>query len=454
MSSPHVGEASLGRPRPRIHFTPGDGWINDPYGIGWVNGRYELYYQAVPGSVTWGPNCHWGHATAPDLVQWSEGPLALAPQDYEVGCWSGSVVHETDPPTIFYTRVAGDDWDLGKVATATLDATTGRWTTRSGDVIVDQPPAHLDVRCFRDPYVFRHGDGWTMLVGAALEGGTAAVLQYHSPDMLTWAYDGILCSRQSDRTDAVWTASMWECPQLFPLGDEWVLLVSVCEAGTLQYVAAAIGGYDGHAFRARTWQRLTYGNCAYAMAAFLDRDGRRCVMSWLREEPQGDEPLAERAGAHSVASTIELDEGGRLVLRPHQDVVALRARALAGHTDGTGTSYEVVDAPVEINAVTRPGLEVTISDDAQSRATLTVGADRDVLVIDRGGYGRETLPLRDSGASVRILLDADILEVFTAGTYGAYRIAPSCSSGTRVVRIDHGGAGSDGQNIVWPLTSR
>ena len=78
--------------------------------------------------MTWGPNCHWGHATSNDLVHWREQPLALTPQDFEVGCWSGSVV-DTDPRTIFYTRVAGENWEIGQVAIATRDAADGSWRT-------------------------------------------------------------------------------------------------------------------------------------------------------------------------------------------------------------------------------------------------------------------------------------------------------------------------------------
>src|SRR3712207_1073106 len=88
------------RPRPRLHFTADAGWINDAYGIAWVDGCYQLYYQYVPGQVVWSPHCQWGHAKSTDLVHWSERPPALLPQDFELGCWSGSVVHTSEPPRI------------------------------------------------------------------------------------------------------------------------------------------------------------------------------------------------------------------------------------------------------------------------------------------------------------------------------------------------------------------
>ena len=75
-------------------------------------------------------------------------------------------------------------------------------------------------------------DGLVLATGAEprrLSGsdGAAAVLQYSSTDLRHWAYDGILCSRRQDPTDDVPTGAIWECPQLFRLGAQWVLIVSV-----------------------------------------------------------------------------------------------------------------------------------------------------------------------------------------------------------------------------------
>jgi beta-fructofuranosidase len=427
------------RPRPRLHFTAQDGWINDPYGIAWFDGRYHLYYQAVPGQVVWGPGCRWGHAESPDLVRWEERPPALVPQEYEVGCWSGSVVHTATPPTILYTRVAGPDLQLGQVATASLDP-SGRWRSTLGDVVVEGPPADLGVLGFRDPFVFAYDEGWVMLMGAGLPQGTAAVLQYRSVDLRSWSYEGILCSRRSDPADDVWTGSLWECPQLFPLGDDWVLVVSVWEADTLHHVAAAVGDYDGRTFRPRSWQQLTYGACAYAMSAFLDRDGRRCVMSWLREEPQPDEALAQRAGAHSVVSTLELDGAGTLVMRPHPALDGLRGEPLAGAVVDGGLRYDVGDSTVELTLTAVPGQRCEIAEGGRVRATLARDDAQPALLIERPGLSRQVLPLPDSDPALRVLLDADILEVFSAGTYGAYRIAPALdASATALVLGRHGG---------------
>ena len=422
---PRVGH----RERPAVHYTSTDGWINDPYGIIWFGSSYHLFYQAIPGRVTWAPNCRWGHAVSSDLVRWRESAVALTPQDTEVGCWSGTVIlDDAGAPTIVYTSIVGDDWGQGRVALAHPDPAVGAWSFRQGDTVITGPPARVAAHSFRDPFVWRSGQGWTMVIGAGLADGSAAVLQYRSTDLRDWTYDGIACKRRSTANDEVWTGSLWECPQLFQLGHDWVLLVSVWDDDSLHYVAAAVGEYDGRRFTPRGWQRLTYGSSAYAMTAFTDKLGRRCVMSWLREEPQNNRALTERAGAHSVVATLASDSAGRLRLAPHPDLDSL--------IDPTQIRWTANGEPVSHLEVTAKALMITISSartgtfeihDIQGlRLRVEMNMDTGVIELLRPGLADEHLPAgRGSVAQLKVLLDADVVEIFSAHAYGAVRIRPA-----------------------------
>ena len=418
--------APAAKPRPIIHFTAENGWINDPYGVTWVDDRYHLFYQAIPGRVTWAPSCHWGHAESVDLVHWVEQPLALVPQPFEIGCWSGSFVMDGDRPTIVYTRIVGDDLGYGRVALAYGDELATTWTTAEEDIVIDGPPAHLDVHSFRDPYVFRSDTGeWRAILAAGLADGSGAALQYHSTDLHSWTYDGVVCSRSSDAGDDVWTGSLWECPQLFPIGLDWVLLISVWDNDILHHVAGAIGSYDGTTFTARTWQRLTYGSSPYAMSAFLDKQGRRCVLSWLREEPQNDPTLLLRAGAHSIASTISLLHD-TLTLTPHPDVDALRGEAIEPWINGNRARYDLESGAVDVVLKCRDVTTMQI-EDGRVRATIYIDSVTQTLECRRPDQPNVGMPIDCSNpdTQLRVLIDADLVEVFGAGAYGAFRISPA-----------------------------
>jgi beta-fructofuranosidase len=292
--------------RPAVHFTAPDGWINDPLGVTWRDGRYELFYQTLPGTNAWNPRCRWGHATSPDLITWTHHPIALEPGDDELGCWSGGLVLP-DPALprsarIYYTSVDEPDLDLGAARLARpADDDWQRWD--KGDVVVTAPPGE-DLRVFRDPVVRRDGDRWRMLVGAGYHDGTPAVLTFVSDDLQDWTYDGVLASTRTSPTGPLPAGEAWECPQLLQIGDRHILIVSTWVDGTTRDVLAGVGTFADGRMHVRRWQRLTHGTGHYAATQFVDADGESCLLFWIREIADAD---GAWAGALSIPYRLSLD---------------------------------------------------------------------------------------------------------------------------------------------------
>ena len=398
-------------PRPRLHFTPPQAWLNDPHGICWAAGQYHLFYQYNPAGRTWGPVVHWGHATSADLVHWHHQRIALSPHSEEGGCWSGSALVENDRPTLFYTSVVAEDLGHGRVALAFPDDALRSWQSTPADIVIDGPPEELHAYAFRDPCLIRWEDGWRMIVGVGVSGGTGLAVQYSSTDARTWTYDGVICSRPAAEREGVWTGGLWECPQLFRVGDDWALVISVWDDDKLYYVAAAVGSYDGRTFTPERWSRLTHDDISYAMTSFSDTAGRPCVMFWLREEANHDPGSRDWAGALSLPMVVEVGPDRSLRLSPHPDVDALRGVVNQRVDDG----HRCLDLEAPADQI----WTVRLSSDGTDLFTANHDGT-DTLTVSRPGRDATAVPV--NAPTVRIVIDTGIVEVFGGSGSAAFRV--------------------------------
>ncbi len=379
--------------RPQFHFTAHTGWINDPHGITARDGGYDVFYQYVPGSTEWAPNCHWGHARGTDLLSLVEREPAIYPGDGDDGIWTGSLVPGAEPGSarIFYTSVSVDDVTIGRVRVAhPADGSWDVWTKEEG-VLVEAPPG-LELVGYRDPFLRRDPDGWRMFLGAGDTDGRALALSYISPDLATWTYEGIALERNTAEREPVWAGAMWECPQIVDIGDRAVMISSAWDRDVLNYAAYAVGRYDRGRFEAESWGRLTYGPSFYAPSFFRDADGRPAISLWMRGIDDLD---AGWAGAHSVPYVLDLD-GDVLVARPHPDLERYRGPV---SVDGvvTGTAADVLWTGAGSLTIGSGDRTLATAESRGGDIVVTVGDDSWTLPRDR--------------PDIRFVIDAGSLEV-------------------------------------------
>lgn len=390
--------------RPAFHFTATEGWINDPLGVTWKDGQYHLFYQYVPGSTTWASNCHWGHATSPDMIAWTEQGVAVAPGEGDDGVWSGSIVTGAGgAATMFYTSVTEPDLGIGTVRTATPDdASWNSWT--KGPKLMTAPD--LGVVAYRDPFVFRDGGQWRMFVGAGLEGGTAAAVSYSSPDLSQWTLDGIAAQRSGNETEPVWTGTMWECPQLFEIGGSHVLVTSIWEDDVLHYVAYGVGSYSDGRFSARSWGQLSYGKSYYAPSFFRDKDGAPSLIFWVRGviSPEG-----QWAGALSIPHALTLD-GDTLVAAPHADLAGYSG---PGHLELAGPDVfeAMLDGGADLECSVTAGTVISLATPQGSLATLRHDGDGIEVTVPGNADFTDVFFPADEGSGLRVIIDAGVLEL-------------------------------------------
>lgn len=285
-------------PRLTHHFEPEKGWINDPNGLCFFQGQYHAFFQHYPHEPKWGP-MHWGHAVSNDLIHWEELPIALYPDmpyENEGGCFSGSALEKDGVLYLMYTSVSKEQGQTQSIAIS-RDGT--HFEKYAGNPVIGKSPLDPENKDFRDPKIFSYGDSYRMVCGAGMD-GLGCVLLFRSDDLLHWEYIGpIFQSRDYGPVP--------ECPDLFPLGDKWVLLFSrMDETRSAQFV---VGDFDGEHFTPESFQQPERGTDFYAPQTFLDEKGRRIMIGWLFNWNRNVPENAVRAGALSIPRELTLQNG-------------------------------------------------------------------------------------------------------------------------------------------------
>ena len=327
--------------RPRYHFLPSANWMNDPNGFIQWQGRYHLFYQYNPAGA-FHDDIHWGHAASADLVRWEHRPMALTPTPGgpdSSGCWSGSAVIGgpgtpfDGRPVFFYTGVFPQT-----VCAALGSDDLDTWAKHLANPLIAVPPPGFGGQTgdFRDPFVWREerasreGETWWMAIGSRVEGGGGAVLLYRSADLLAWEYAGPLLVGDATPAAPLWTGTVWECPNLFPLDGRHVLVVSFQnhDSGELLYAGYTVGDFADGRFTGGSFRPLEYGDTLYAPQVTIDESGRAVLIGWLRE---GRDISAQRAagwsGVMSLPRLLSLGDDGTLRFRPVPELAQLRGEA-------------------------------------------------------------------------------------------------------------------------------
>jgi beta-fructofuranosidase len=409
--------------RPRFHFTAPQNWINDPNGVCFHEGRYHLYYQYNPNAAKWG-DIHWGHASSADLVSWRDEPMALAPSPGPDagGCFSGSFAVVNGVPTVYYTGYT----TTRQVQCVATSSDLTHWTKHPDRTLVEPPP-DVEANDFRDPYVFQHGGHWYMALGASLNHQRGQCLLYRSDDGITWEDRGVLFAAEDSRLGV-----MWECPNFFPLGDKWVLTVSLWPG---LGVHAFVGRFENERFVSEWNAPLDVDAGAFAHLTTRVPDGRTLQWAWANE--QREQPLIDAdgwAGCMTVPRQLGLDAQGGLTQAPVAEVASLRQtplalRALPSVAGTPAQRWRFTGRHLDIEARFaapgrhKVGLTLLANPTGSECTRIVYWPEAQRLSIERGrsslahGVKRQDvhahLVLQPGEAlALRVLLDASMLEVF------------------------------------------
>lgn len=314
--------------RPQQHFSPFKAWMNDPNGLCKIGDFYHLFYQFHPNGTEWGP-MHWGHAISRDLIQWTHLPVFNFPQQNlsalgaTGGAFSGSAyLDELGKPTFFYTERL-PAYDLYKdyieiQRKCELDK-AGIKASALRTIIEEKVPG---VGCdIRDPKVWfdKKTHIYRMILGSVFD-GHPAVLQYTSQDSEHWTFANVLYQAPSYFSEH--QGRCVECPDFFPLGDKWVLIIGIVgykepATGRFNLLYAITGQFDSGEFYPdnQELQVLDFATEYYALQTFSDGN-RQIGIAWLFNWAMKKPISSEYNGEMSIPKVFHLNADNQVCMKP------------------------------------------------------------------------------------------------------------------------------------------
>ena len=477
--------------RPRYHFMPPWGWMNDINGAIFWKGRYHVFYQ----HLSWGGvyrAMRWGHASSVDLLHWVHHPIALTPSEdgYDrKGCWSGGAfVSKEGVPAVIYHGEPG-----GVCIATSEDDMLVRWTKHRANPVVPMFEVFgdgEDRNYALDPCAWVDGDTCYALIGNYVPGVESdGTNLFRSQDLVHWENVGPFY-----RSDRRWTEADEDCavPDFFPLGDKHMLLFGSHLLGSQYY----LGKLEDNRFYPESHSRLNWPwGTLGAPKTLLDGNGRRIYFDWIREFRGPDSEMASGwSGVMTLPRVLSLAENGTLRIEPAPEIEMLRMNHRSHRNIRLTADSEVVVNDVqgdclELAVEIRPdggrelGVKVRCSPDGAEHTDIVYDAPSRKLKVDvsrsslddgtrftpfRGSQPAERLPeeartvqaqeapfdlAQGETLNLRLFLDRSVLEVFANGRQCiTQRMYPRPES-LGVVLFSRGGGANVESLQAWDLAS-
>ncbi|MCW2258130.1 beta-fructofuranosidase [Providencia alcalifaciens] len=455
---------------PEYHLATYAGWLNDPNGLIYHDGLYHAFYQHHPFSSDWGP-MHWGHATSKDMVNWQHQPIALVPGDeYDRdGCFSGSAISHEGKLYLFYTGhiwLGGEGDDSQIYQAQCLAISEDGINFEKKGVIIPSPKGYMH---FRDPKVWYQDARWWMVVGARDSLDQGQILLFSSSDLLHWPEEYQVLAKTDDKN-----VYMWECPDFFPLGEQFVTLFSPQgkKPQGHQYRNRFQNGYlvgnwsPNQSYEiTNQFTEIDFGHDFYAPQTFLAADGRRIAIAWMDMwESNMPSKVDGWAGCFTLPRELTLNDQGKVLVNPIRELTSLRQKAIeikptvlvknqaiTLHDDATACEIELIwdlqQSPAEkFGFAIGNGVEFFVDGQTQQ---LTLSRHYSEHVIS--DYRSTPLP-QTRHLKIRAFIDKSSLEVFINDGEQCFtsRIYPQASErALTLFAINQSAKLLKG--VVWPL---
>ena len=398
--------------RPVYHHTPMWGWMNDPNGLFYKDGVWNLYFQYNPYGSTW-ENMTWGHATSRDLVHWQYEGTPIEP-DALGTIFSGSAVVDSANTAGF-----GKNAIVAMYTSAAENQTQSlAYSTDGGKTFTkysDNPTLTAKEPDFRDPKMIWNEatNEWNLVMATGQK-----MNFYSSKDLKNWKYEssfgeGYGCHK-----------GVWECPDLIQMANgKWVLFCNINPGGPFGGSATQyfVGQWDGHQFTCESKPEVTkwmdYGKDHYATVTFSNApDGRHVALPWMSNwQYAAVVPTKQYRSGNGIPRDLGIFTDGNedyLSVKPSPEIM----KAFSKKAQSLGDACMVEVSGLRRNAT------IELSNGKGERVVMRYDAAENSFSVDRMKSGQTdfsdvfasvtTAPTHGKVSRVLIFIDKSSVEVF------------------------------------------
>lgn len=424
--------------RQSFHVEGDMGYVNDPNGVCFFDGKYHLFHQWSP--LTYSEDSWfqgWYHLVSYDMITWEDAGVGLQTDTvYEThGAYSGSAIADGDVMRIFYTGNTRDanNERIPYQVIALMDK-AGHLSKVTPPAIIGYPEGYTDH--FRDPKLWKKDGHYYAVIGAQRQDKTGTSLVMHSLDGFDWSILGEVGTPYRD------FGYMWECPNYFEMDDKGILLFSpqgLAPEGNYYHNIYQTGYVVGNQIdKENLWLtdqknfvELDRGFDFYA-AQVMQTDGRTILFSWMGL-PDINYPTEDYAycGCLTMPRELFLD-GDKLIQKPlpeldnyRKEILSENINASEGKVFMTGFKANLQFSVTKAEERGQVVIKLSASQDGRLGTKLILDYDRKEIILDRSQagaplaeeYGSQRVLLEDLGQQLDldIYLDRSSLEIFVNG---------------------------------------
>ncbi len=421
--------------RPKYHYTAEKGWINDPNGFSVYNGKYHLFAQHYPHDTKWGP-MHWSHAVSEDLITWEHLPIALMPDrqyEMDLGCFSGTAVEHDGKHVLMYTACAGNN-DEGMTQLQCLAVGDGvKYEKHESNPVINEShlPSFASAVDFRDPKVFKEGEWFYCLLGSkVVELNIGTLLLFKSKNLTDWQYVGESLRAPKDKSLGV----MFECPDIFKMGDKYVILVSPMflpkEENKYANVYSSIymiGDLDLQTgkFNMEFYDEIDTGFDFYAPQTTKGLNGERVMVAWAQMWERNfvtDQLNQSFTGAMTIPRVISL-KGNKLIQTPLKSLENYHKQRYEDVNSGSNNLFRLI---LDVNLSEGDKFELELLKTITGSFKITYDKASKNLVIDREkslykldkhelereNFNKRYVKVQGDRLKLDIIVDISVIEIF------------------------------------------